>query len=322
MDEQCTDLKAAALELRICRSNLENARRDLKHEAQIAEDWFQRHNAAAAELTTCIHERIGLVDDKRRDARSIEVLEAERHNALVRAEHAEGGLAESEKVSEARLDSLMGHERFEVLQGATIATRNQRVTELEAELAQTRATVAAQVVVIGNHMDADVNTLRLVVQAMVRHHQEHETEKEDYRQMAHVTSEECHAITERLGITAEAWGRSVPVVLEEMIGELRDARSRVLDHLVEQSQHRDAWRGYAYGTRDKPADYLDGNMVDRGSTLVERLQAENAAMLDKARDCIGWGEASRCGIYKGDWTPEEETEAKKQPDHLDPLRYY
>lgn len=80
--------------------------------------------------------------------------------------------------------------------------------DLEAELAQARATVTAQAAVIDNHLDADVNTLRLVVQAMVRHHAEHE--------------------------------------------------------------------------------------------------AENAAMLDKAKDCIGWGEASRCGIFKGDWpTPEQ-----------------
>ncbi len=42
--------------------------------------------------------------------------------------------------------------------------------------------------------------------------------------------------------------------------------------------HRDAWRGYAYGTREKPTDFLDGNMVERGSTLVETLQARIAEL--------------------------------------------
>ncbi|MDH3291515.1 MAG: hypothetical protein OEO20_11290 [Gemmatimonadota bacterium] len=42
--------------------------------------------------------------------------------------------------------------------------------------------------------------------------------------------------------------------------------------LVQMQRHRDAWREYAYGKRDKPADFLDGNKVDRGPTEIERLR--------------------------------------------------
>jgi hypothetical protein len=39
-------------------------------------------------------------------------------------------------------------------------------------------------------------------------------------------------------------------------------------------QHRDAWRGYAYGKRAKPDDFLDGNMVDRPQTVLDAYLRE------------------------------------------------
>lgn len=44
---------------------------------------------------------------------------------------------------------------------------------------------------------------------------------------------------------------------------------------VELQRHRDHWRGYAYGKRDRPLDFLDGNLVDadRPQTMVERALA-------------------------------------------------
>jgi len=43
---------------------------------------------------------------------------------------------------------------------------------------------------------------------------------------------------------------------------------------VTMQQHRDAWRSYAYGKRDKPSDFLDGNLVDRPPTQLEKAEAE------------------------------------------------
>lgn len=53
---------------------------------------------------------------------------------------------------------------------------------------------------------------------------------------------------------------------------------KLIDGVVEHQKHRDAWRGYAYGTRDKPQDFLAGNMVDRPLTFLEI----NAINLDAA----------------------------------------
>lgn len=51
--------------------------------------------------------------------------------------------------------------------------------------------------------------------------------------------------------------------------------------LVEMQKHRDTWRGYAYGRRSKPTDFLDGNMVeeDRGPTAIEKAEADVARLL-------------------------------------------
>ena len=43
-----------------------------------------------------------------------------------------------------------------------------------------------------------------------------------------------------------------------------------VDALVQMQQHRDAWREYAYGNREKPTDFLDGNKVNRPPTALER----------------------------------------------------
>ena len=57
------------------------------------------------------------------------------------------------------------------------------------------------------------------------------------------------------------------------IARLRAEVSKRDDAYVKLQQHRDAWRMYAYDRGEKPSDFLDGNMVDRPQTLVERLQA-------------------------------------------------
>ncbi len=43
-------------------------------------------------------------------------------------------------------------------------------------------------------------------------------------------------------------------------------------------RHRDQWREYAYGSREKPHDFLDGDKVDRQPTRIEALEAENAEL--------------------------------------------
>lgn len=56
------------------------------------------------------------------------------------------------------------------------------------------------------------------------------------------------------------------------------AREKCGDQLVEMQRHRDAWRGYAYGRRERPRDYLDGDMLadDQGLSIEERITAAEA----------------------------------------------
>ena len=68
-----------------------------------------------------------------------------------------------------------------------------------------------------------------------------------------------------------------------VVAKLRqeNARLRERNHSTQQGRvllqrHRDAWREYAYGNRDKPDDFLDGNKVGRGQTELERLRTANA----------------------------------------------
>ena len=55
---------------------------------------------------------------------------------------------------------------------------------------------------------------------------------------------------------------------------MTDRERKLLSNLAEIQSHRDAWRGYAYGDRGKPDDYLDGNRINRPETLIERLGGE------------------------------------------------
>jgi len=72
------------------------------------------------------------------------------------------------------------------------------------------------------------------------------------------------------------------------IAALRKRLEQMTDGLVEHQKHRDAWRSYAYGKRDKPADFLDGNMADRPTTEIESLRTEvskrHAAAFQALRD--------------------------------------
>ena len=56
--------------------------------------------------------------------------------------------------------------------------------------------------------------------------------------------------------------------------------AEVLNDIARMQKHRDAWRGYAYGIKDKPQDFIDGNMVDRPMTLLE-INAERLAKAEK-----------------------------------------
>ena len=57
--------------------------------------------------------------------------------------------------------------------------------------------------------------------------------------------------------------------LEAAQGEIE----REQNAYVELQKHRDHWRGYAYGKRDKPPDFL-GALVNCEQTEIERLEAE------------------------------------------------
>ena len=53
---------------------------------------------------------------------------------------------------------------------------------------------------------------------------------------------------------------------------LASDRESILDGLVEHQKHRDAWRRYAYGKGERPADFLSGSSSDE-PTEIDRLAA-------------------------------------------------
>jgi chromosome segregation ATPase len=67
-------------------------------------------------------------------------------------------------------------------------------------------------------------------------------------------------------------------VLQEQRDEALARAERAEVGLVDMQRHRDAWRGYAYGKRERPRDFLDGNMVpeDRGDTVADQLTTAQA----------------------------------------------
>ncbi len=65
--------------------------------------------------------------------------------------------------------------------------------------------------------------------------------------------------------------------LESQLTEAKEEIERQRCAYVEQQKHRDHWRGYAYGKRDKPQDFLDGNMTDRPATKIEQLESQLTA---------------------------------------------
>lgn len=80
--------------------------------------------------------------------------------------------------------------------------------------------------------------------------------------------------------------------------------AQVLNDLAKMQQHRDAWRGYAYGIKDKPTDFIDGNMVDRPMTFLEI----NAERLAKAENKLAelkheWDGEKYVFTHQA-WTPE------------------
>jgi hypothetical protein len=94
------------------------------------------------------------------------------------------------------------------------------------------------------------------------------------------------------------------------------ANQTKLDNLDAIQRHRDNWREYAYGNRDKPMDYLDGNKVDRGQTLIEDLRAQLAQAKIGTAPKMAWRDARPEDAGKGyqaicrddafeKWTPED-----------------
>lgn len=113
---------------------------------------------------------------------------------------------------------------------------------------------------------------------------------------------------------ATATRRSFLDVVDAMEDENDSLKARLAEAQeasVELQRHRDHWRGYAYGKRDRPLDFLDGNMVDadRPPTMVERAHAAEArvAVLEKALSAtldqyVSMALSGDCGF----WDPEEE----------------
>jgi len=68
--------------------------------------------------------------------------------------------------------------------------------------------------------------------------------------------------------------------LLDEIDRLNGGQGIELDAYVELQKHRDHWRGYAYGKRGKPRDFLDGNMSPRPETKIEALREINRKLLE------------------------------------------
>lgn len=97
---------------------------------------------------------------------------------------------------------------------------------------------------------------------------------EDLNQLAEQAANRLHMrLTPREALIMEfkRYAESATQSLREQLEQARDSSARI-------QKHRDDWRGYAYGQREKPADYLDGNKVDRGQTRIEQLEQERDAL--------------------------------------------
>jgi len=87
--------------------------------------------------------------------------------------------------------------------------------------------------------------------------------------------------------------KATTALMDLEAAQAENARLRERNHSIQQGRvllqrHRDAWREYAYGNRDKPDDFLDGNTVGRGQTERERLLKANAtAKADALREAAG-----------------------------------
>lgn len=60
-------------------------------------------------------------------------------------------------------------------------------------------------------------------------------------------------------------------------GNIEFARVRELqEHVAQLQKHLDEWRGYAYGNRGRPMDYIDSPDNKQEPTLIDRLQFDLA----------------------------------------------
>ena len=78
-----------------------------------------------------------------------------------------------------------------------------------------------------------------------------------------------HGNSDGYWLNKEAAAIVIGVAIRDYAASLEERLAKTQDGLVDLQKHRDAWRGYAYGIRNKPQDFLDGNMVDRPPTFLE-----------------------------------------------------
>jgi hypothetical protein len=86
---------------------------------------------------------------------------------------------------------------------------------------------------------------------------------------------------------------------EQQLSTLRALVAQRTEGLADLQKHRDAWRGYAYGTHGKPQDFLDGDMAPRPHTMIEmaaqgqqELHEQNQQLqqqiIDRGTSAVAW----------------------------------
>ena len=58
--------------------------------------------------------------------------------------------------------------------------------------------------------------------------------------------------------------------LRQEVGQQKELRRKEINGYGELQRHRDHWRGYAYGSRNRPADFL-GVKIGSEPTRIDRL---------------------------------------------------
>lgn len=141
---------------------------------------------------------------------------------------------------------------------------------------------------------ADIHDLLMHVRQQEKEHismqekiDELEGEIESLQAQLDVKSADQHAVKSAWAIANKSVDQQEKIRrLEKALEVTESMRVASQERNIDLQRHRDAWREYAYGKRDRPKDYLDGDRLDARLTKIDELEAQLIKMDQQcAVDC-------------------------------------